>query len=73
MTCGQCELWIKPGPQFEQNSLGLCKYFEVWLDKHPGRRPTSDKYNEAFRSLGGKIWMRDIERNCIKFVSNYVD
>lgn len=70
MNCGQCELWIKPGPQYEQNSLGLCKYFEDWLDKHPNRSPARVKYDETFMALGGKIWMRDIERKCSKFESN---
>ena len=73
MTCGQCEYWIKPEAEYEPNSLSLCKYLEDWLDKFPSRNPPVDKYNSSFAALGGKIWMRDIERNCKKFESKYVD
>jgi hypothetical protein len=67
VTCGQCSNYRYPEKQYEPNSMGFCTYFDNWLDKFNGKKPTPKQYDDAYKMLGNKIWFPLVERDCKKY------
>lgn len=67
VRCIDCRHFIKPGHQYEENSLGICMVMETWLNKFPGRRPRPEIYDRNYAKLGGKVCWPYADRYCQRF------
>lgn len=66
MKCLNCAEFELPAPQYEPNSMGLCRVMDRWLDKFADRRPDPKTYDRNYARLGGKPPWPLVDRLCEK-------